>query len=377
MKIIFFHPYFGCGGVEKTNIRLSKYFIEQGHKVIFLSLSFADQFKPEMDEIGISYITLKATRTVQARKELRQYMKQFQADKEFVCFISCQYFANVIALSVLPRRHSNIRMIVSERSHPSGFLKNGTGMKGKVLLFLMRRLYPRADAVVANAKESAEDIEKLVGCKTFCIYNPTLTGDYQAWAKEPVEKEWFYEKTPIVISSGRLSAEKGFDTLIEAIAKVNESMKCRLVLIGDGPERDRLEELVRRHHLDELVWMPGYNSNPHKYVSKASLFVLSSHFEGLPNTLIEALAVGTPCVSTNCKSGPKEILLNGEGGLLVEVGDADGLATAIERMLENPELAEELCNKARQQLKRFTPNEVGKQYESLLLGTIHGECWNH
>jgi glycosyltransferase involved in cell wall biosynthesis len=108
--------------------------------------------------------------------------------------------------------------------------------------------------------------------------------------------------------------------------------------------------------------MPGYDANPYKYVSRADLFVLSSRFEGLPNTLIEALAVGTPCVSTRCKSGPSEILLDGAGGFLVDVDAAEEMAEAIVSVLQNPEDANAMLRKAQEQIDRFTPEVVGRKY---------------
>ena len=193
-----------------------------------------------------------------------------------------------------------------------------------------------------------------------------MTGDYEAKAEEPVEKEWFHQNIPVIISVGRLSKEKGFDILIKAFEKVQKDIDCRLVIIGDGPLKDELEELADELGIAEMVWMPGYDANPYKYVSKADVFVLSSFFEGLPNTLIEALAVGTPCVATSCKSGPKEILLDGEGGYLVDVGDDDAMAEALLKTLTEPEKTKEMLKKAKSMLWRFTPEEVGKRYVEMI-----------
>jgi glycosyltransferase involved in cell wall biosynthesis len=155
------------------------------------------------------------------------------------------------------------------------------------------------------------------------------------------------------------------------------AVDSRLVIIGEGGERKNLEALAETLGVRDKVWMPGYDANPYKYVSKADVFVLSSRFEGLPNTLIEALAVGTPCVATRCKSGPLEILLDGAGGLLVDVEDERQMADAIVETLTNREEAAERLNEAKKMLNRFTPGEVGRQYEDLLLDTLHGKCRNH
>lgn len=376
-KIAFFHPYFAFGGVEKTNIRLSKYFREHGYEVDFLSLSFTDHFKKEMNDMGIQRITLRADRTIGAIPELKRYMVSQQQNAEQLYMISCQNFANIITALSIPKNREKIKVIFSERLHPAEFRFNGKEKKGRVILFLMKLFYKKADAVVANSKETAKEIERITGVETRAIYNPTLTGNYEELAKEPVEQEWFEQDIPIIISTGRLAYEKGYDTLLRAFAKVLKEIDSRLVIIGEGEERAELEKLAKELHIDEKVWMPGYDANPYRYVSRADVFVLSSRFEGLPNTLIEALAVGTPCVSTRCKSGPEEILLDGEGGLLVDVDDEEQMAKAICETLTNREAADGMLKKARKMLYRFTPNEVGKQYEDLLLDALHGKCRDH
>jgi glycosyltransferase involved in cell wall biosynthesis len=236
--------------------------------------------------------------------------------------------------------------------------------------------------VLANSKETADEVTRLTGTKVTCIYNPTLTGNYKALAEEPVAQnpaiqnpetqhpatqklaaqDWFASNLPVIISTGRLAPEKGYDTLLKAFALVQQQIDCRLVIIGEGDQRIELENLAQTLAIADKVWMPGYDANPYKYVSKADVFVLSSRFEGLPNTLIEALAVGTPCVSTRCKSGPSEILLNGEGGFLVDVDDAEKMADAIVTVLQNPEKANAMLQKAQEKLDRFTPEVVGRKY---------------
>lgn len=364
-KIAFFHPYFAFGGVEKTNLRLAKYFIEHGYQIDFLALSFSEHLQKEMDELGINRVTLKAKRTSSAIPELKSYMKEEQK-KGKLTFISCQNFANLITIFAIPRNREHLKVIVSERLHPAEFDFHGKGKKGKLILALMKKFYKKADVIVANSKETADELARITGEETKYIYNPTLSGNYMARAEEAVEKSWFHEDVPVIISVGRLSKEKGFDTLIKAFEKVQKEIDCRLVIIGDGPLKDELEELAENLGVAEMVWMPGYDSNPYKYVRKADVFVLSSLFEGLPNTLIEALAVGTPCVATNCKSGPKEILLNGEGGYLVDVCDEDAMAEALIKTLREPEKTKAMLEKAQSMLWRFTPDEVGKRYLELI-----------
>ncbi len=376
-KVAFFHPYFRFGGVEKTNIRLAKYFIEHGYSVEFVSLGYTEHFVKEMDEIGISKVQLKATRTFFAIPQLKAYIKsQIQEAKKqgkrFV-LISCQNFANLCTVLATPMdcrngKCKNFKLILSERLHPAEFQYSGKGKKGKIILRLMRLLYKKADAVVANSRETAEEIERITGSPCRYIYNPTLTGDLQKLAEQEVNQEWLKKdcKNPVVISVGRLSKEKGFDILIKAFSRIQKELDARLVIIGEGEERASLEELAESLGIKDKVWMPGYDENPYKYVSKADVFVLSSFFEGLPNTLIEALAVGTGCVATRCPSGPSEILLDGQGGLLVDVGDTEGLAMAIKEALKDDGAMQEKQRRAMEALHRFTPQEAGEKYLELI-----------
>lgn len=360
-KVCFFHPYFVFGGVEKTNIRLARYLISHGYQVDFIALSFSEHLQKEMNELGIRQISLQTKRTMGAIPELKKYIEE-ERKKNILTFISCQNFANLVAIFSWPKNRSGIKLIVSERSQVEELKYQGKALKGKLITGMMARFYKKADVILANSKETAEDLTALTGKMAEYIYNPTLSDDYEKFAEEEVEKDWFHQDIPIIIGVGRLSKPKGFDTVIRAFYKLLSKVNARLVILGEGESRQELEQLVTELGMEDKVWMPGYESNPYKYLKKSKVFVLASLFEGLPNVLIEALALGVPCVSTTCKSGPGEILLDGEGGYLVDVGNADQMADALEQALTNQEETEKRLKRAQEMLYRFTPQEVGKQY---------------
>jgi glycosyltransferase involved in cell wall biosynthesis len=171
------------------------------------------------------------------------------------------------------------------------------------------------------------------------IYNPVITPELFAKAEEPLDHPWFRPgEPPVVLGVGRLTQAKDFPTLIRAFALVRKERPARLMILGEGEERPKLEALVRELGLEEDVALPGFVGNPYKYIARAGVFVLSSAWEGLPTTLVEALALGTPVVSTNCKSGPEEILEEGRWGRLVPVGNIEELAKAIGESLSMPRL---------------------------------------
>lgn len=364
-KIIFFHPYFGDGGVERTNIRLSRYFLRQGYLVEFMSLFFQGEIVQEAKESGIKLFELKKKRTIQAVFAIRNYITAQK--KEYQIFIiSCQNYANIICWFSLIGKRKGIKLIFTERNNPTSLKEYSISGKDKFTIWLMKLIYRYADEVTAISQELAEDLSALVNTKVTCVYNPTFSEDFEEKAREAISEQWFLEKIPIILSAGRLERQKDFPTLIRAFEKIRKKKLCRLVLIGDGSKRNELEKLVHELKLEEEVKFLGFDSNPYKYMARADVFVVSSIYEGLCNTVIEATALRVPCVVTDCKSGPKEILLYGKGGKIVQTGNVEQLAEAILWVLENKKEAEALMEYAYKHLYRFTPEAAGKKYLDIL-----------
>jgi glycosyltransferase involved in cell wall biosynthesis len=209
-------------------------------------------------------------------------------------------------------------------------------VKHSFTAYLLRKFlgfYNWADTIVTVSQGVADGLTKLAGRplkQMRVIYNPVVTPEMLAKAQEPIYHPWFApEEPPVIISVGRLQALKDFPTLIQAFALVRQQMPIRLAILGEGDERSRLQQLIDELGLTSEIALLGFVSNPHAYVSKAAACVMSSIVEGLPTVLIEALAVGTPVISTNCPSGPAEILDFGKYGTLVPMGDYKALAKAI------------------------------------------------
>jgi len=211
----------------------------------------------------------------------------------------------------------------------------------------MRRAYHRADAVIAVSHGVAQDTAEITGLPLEAIHvlpNPVVTPDLEARAAPAPAHPWFATDSrpavPVLLAVGRLSRQKDFPTLLRAFARLREQRGARLVVLGEGPDRQPLENLARELGIAGDVDFPGFAPNPYPYLRRADLFALSSAWEGSPNALTEALALGTPVVATNCPSGPEEILEGGRYGPLVPVGDWEALAEAMQATLDTPPSAD-------------------------------------
>ncbi len=273
-------------------------------------------------------------------------------------------------VAVVARRLAGVRTRVVFRigTTPSAALE-GKSFWRKLLWYVpMRLIYPRADGIVAVSGGVAQDlahITHLPETRFHVIANPVITPRLESLAKEPTSHPWFSDhSTPIILGIGRLTRQKDFPTLLRAFSIVRKNFRCRLVILGEGGSREGLEALAAELGVSDDVSMPGFVANPYSYLRKAALFVLSSAWEGSPNVLTEALALGVPVVATDCPSGPREILQSGNYGLLVPVGDAVQMAKAMLETISAP-LAKGFL---RQATIDYTMEKSSRRYLEVLLG---------
>ncbi len=221
-----------------------------------------------------------------------------------------------------------------------------------------------------------EDLKKVLGFdspKFRVIYNPIVDEELLRKAEEPVDHPFFGEgRPPVILAAGRLHVSKDFPTLLRAFSLVRREVPSRLLILGEGEKRRELEELAEELGIREDLDMPGFVKNPYKYMRRASVFVLSSQWEGLPTVLVEAMACGCPVVSTDCPSGPAEILQGGECGLLVPPRNAEELAAAILRVLKDKTLAQELREKGKIRAMDFTVERAVREYIRLVEEVVRG-----
>ncbi|MEY6430857.1 glycosyltransferase [Thioalkalicoccus limnaeus] len=230
----------------------------------------------------------------------------------------------------------------------------------------VERWYRRNRALIAISEETAADLRTLLGTSVpiETIPNPIVTSDLEERAAGPVGHPWFADPSgPVLVFAGRFVREKDLTTLLRAVALVRAKQDCRLLMIGEGPLRADLEAERARLGLADQVAMPGFMTNPYPYLRAADLVVLSSVWDALPTVLIEAMALGTPVVSTDCGAGPREILDHGRLGPLVAPGDAHALAAAIAATLAAPPDPRRL----REGAARYDAARNAERYRRLLL----------
>ncbi len=332
----------GDGGVEKMVTNLLQGFVANGVSVDLLLLkargSHLERIPP-----GVRVHRLEAATSIVALPALIRYLRRERPDALLVA----KDRASRIAL--LARRLSgvNTRLVLRMGMHLSGSLQGKSALRRWSRFAPVRWLYPWADRIITVSGAIAEDfmhIAQLPPDRFAVIRNPTVPENLETLTAEPVAHPWLARPrdVPVILGVGRLTHQKGFDTLLQAHAQLLRTRPARLILLGEGPDETKLRQLAAQLGSEDHVNFVGFQSNPYAWMARADLFVLSSRFEGSPNVLVEAMAAGTPVVATDCPSGPHEILRGGSVAPLVAVDDWNALASAISRTLDTPPDPEQL-----------------------------------
>ena len=279
-----------------------------------------------------------------------------------------------ITVCLLARRHSSCNVPLICSFHNT--LGYGRGRKEHMKIMYLKHLLPDAEKIHAVSQGVANSIASHIPAvqnKVVTILNP-IAHNVTSLCKQSTSHKWLSSKSrnesntfpKIILAAGRLVEQKNFLILIRAFAEVRSQLDARLILLGDGPQREKICELISSLNIEETVSMPGWVDNPYSFMVSADLFVMSSSWEGCPMVLLEALACGCSVVSTDCPSGPSEILENGRWGRLVPVNDQTALAEAITTTLKDHTDQDAL----RQRAMQYSPENVIKKYETLIIEVI-------
>jgi glycosyltransferase involved in cell wall biosynthesis len=361
-RIAFYLRLLYGGGAERVMVNLMQGFVQQGVKVD-LVLNKADG--PYLAQVPseVRIVDLKAPRMLAGLPKLVGYLRQERP----TALLSALHYSNEIALWAKRLALVSTRVVVSERNTLSIHAQYRSTDRWSPLL--TRLFYPWADGIVAVSHGVARDLAHVTGLPLKCIrviYNPVNPALLEK-SKESLDHPWFQSgEPPVILGIGRLEEQKDFPTLIRAFARVRQVQPARLVILGSGREQQRLKTLVDEFGVENDVAIVGFVKNPYAYLVRAAVFVLSSAWEGLPNVLIEALALGTPVVSTNCPNGPEEILDKGKYGELVPVGNSEAMAQAISSVLSGNSKSVDLAWK-----EQFTLEIATQQYLDTLGIAVH------
>ena len=359
-RITFFLDALHGGGAEKAVVNLLKGLAQRDE--FDLDLVLATKEGPYLDIVPqeVRIVDLNAGRAVAATLPLIKYLKQNRP----WAVIGNMGHVNVVASIATKLSGIKTKLLLVEQNTLSA---NPTKLKrAKIVVRLMKLLYPSADAVAGVSAGVARDLERCLGLKENSVKvlnNPVVNEDLKAKSQVEIDSPWFAANTPpIFLAVGRLNPQKDFPNLLNAFARVRKQQSARLIILGEGDERQVLEAIIADLGIGDDVLLPGFVKNPYAYMKHASCFVLSSQEEGLPTVLIEAMACGCPVVATDCPSGPDEILDSGVYGHLVPIKNSAALAEAMLETLKNPPNRELLTQRAN---KYSTENAV-TQYLSLL-----------
>jgi len=360
---IFMPSLFGAGG-QRSMLNLAHGMAECGYAVDLVLAQAEGPFLAEVRR-SVRVVDLKASRALTSLPALVRYLRREQPE----AMLSVFGYVNIIALWAWRLAGVRTRLFVNEQNTVSVEAGNASSWRGRLTPRLIKRFYPWANGIVVVSQGVRDDLAQLTNIsreRITVIYNPSVVrAEVREKAQAPLDHPWFKPgQPPVLLAVGRLQVQKDYPTLIQAFAQVRQTRPVRLLILGEGKERPSLDALIKELGLEQDVSLPGFVMNPYAYMARASLFVLSSRWEGLPTVLIEALCCDTPVVSTDCPSGPREILRDGQYGQLAPVGEADALARAIETTL-----AGKTPNPPSESWRPYELEAVVNQYTNLLLGS--------
>jgi glycosyltransferase involved in cell wall biosynthesis len=333
-RIAVFVSFSGRGGVERMVLNLCQGLAALGVAVDLLAL--CRDVPPPEPPPGVSLRRLRARHSATSVWELADYLRRARPQ----ALLAAKERAIRAALLARALAGGGTRLVARVGTTVSGSLAGRSWLRHWSWYLPMRLVYPRLDAVVAVSRGVAEDLAWITGLprqRFTVIANPVVTARVLALAEEPAGHPWLEKgQPPVVLGCGRLTRQKGFAVLVQAFARLREQGPCRLIILGEGGDRPLLERQAAALGVAADVDLPGHVANPYAYMRRAALCVLSSLWEGSPNVLTEAMALGRPVVATDCPSGPRELLQDGQVAPLVPVGDAAALARAMAQVLHRP-----------------------------------------
>lgn len=357
----------GHSGVDRIMRNLVPEFARFGLRIDLLKVKGHGPYWDELPH-GVRIVDLGASHVNTALPALVRYLHRNRPE----ALLSDKDKVNRTALAARALARVDTRVAVRIGTTVSKNLERRGWWARKTQMASIRLFYRHADGILTPSEGAAEDLAGIAGLPVEAVTvvpSPVLTDRFEAMAEEAVDHPWLKPgELPVVLGVGELCARKDFATLLKAFAELRRVRPCRLIIGGEGRQRDKLLLLAHDLGVSDDVDLPGFLSNPYAYMRRAKVFALTSVCEGMPVVLIEAMACGTPVVSTECPSGPREVLGDGRYGHLVPVGDSSALAKKLAEMLDRPTSPEAL----HEATMPYTVTNSARQYLNAL-GLLRGE----
>ena len=351
-NLLLFIPSIEKAGVEKNLFILSNYFSKHIKNVYLITAN--NNYKKNFNR-KIKIICPKSNFFNKQSRLIKTIccfflILNFIKHKEYVIFSFQQnLFAAIIS------KIFRINLIIRLNTSPNKYINNNYQK------IIFKKIYSSAREIIVNSKDFKKNLKKKLNIKSSYIYNPIITNDKIINKKKKINKELK------ILNIARLTHQKDHMTLLKSLKLLKESnIKFEANIIGGGYEHVVLKKFIKTHHLQKEIKLLGYKKNAYKFMSKASLFVLSSKYEGLPNVLIEAQKYNLPIISTNCSTGPKEILMNGKLGELYPVSDYKKLFHEIKKFYLNQKYLNRKSNLSQKYLYRFNAKENCFKYLTII-----------
>lgn len=357
-KLIIFMPSIDGGGVEKNLFLISNYLSQRLNKVTLITFDDRFNYKFNNKIKIINYIK-------KPNKNYSKYYKYYKCLKILIFEILNEkslvfaFQANIYCclLSII----FNFNLITRSNSSPSGWSKNF--FKN----FIFKLLFKVPKKIVVNSKDFKSEIDKKFNTETELIYNPLNLKIIKKKSKEKLNFDFFKNSKIKAINVARFTDQKDHITLINSIKLlVDKKISIKLLIVGYGPNRNKIINYIKQNNLSAYIKIINFQNNPYKYIKKSNLFILTSLYEGLPNVILEAIALKKFVISSNCPTGPKEILQNGKYGFLFKIKNDFALSKLILKYQNNRAKCKKMSNLAYKSLVRFEYDLNCKKYFNLI-----------